>query len=98
MPPSSCSLDPADRDARVREWQSLRDDALISERPTEAGALVTFARNDEVMCRLEALIEAEGACCSFLHFELTDAGERIHVEVTSSATAAGPRASGAGGL
>ena len=78
----ACTLHPADREARLREWQSLRSDALISESHSTAGSVAVFRATTDVKRRLAALIDAENDCCSHLRFELTEDGGRIAVEVT----------------
>lgn len=73
----------------MREWLSLRDDALISEDTTAERTVAVFKRSDEVMSRLEALIDAEKDCCSFLRFKVTAEDGRITVEIRGS-TDTGP--------
>ena len=80
----ACALDRPDRDARLREWQSLRDHALVSESHTAAGSISVFRDDADVARRLEALIDAEHDCCSHLRFEVRHEAERITVAVTSS--------------
>jgi hypothetical protein len=80
-----CTLDPTNREARLREWQSLRSDALISESHSEAGSVSVFKAGDEVRRRLDALIRAENDCCSHLRFNVREDDLRITVAVTSSA-------------
>ena len=77
-----CTLDPTNRDARLREWQSLRSDALISESHSEAGSVSVFKSDDEVRRRLDALIRAENDCCSHLRFHVREDDTRIVVEVS----------------
>ena len=86
--PNACSLTAPDLEQRLREWQSLRADALISEDPTPERTVTVFERSDEVLARLVALIEAEKGCCSFLHFDVAQEGDRIRVEVTAPGMAA----------
>ena len=81
----ACSLDAAARTDRMHEWEALRTDALISERVTEDAAVVVLERSADVKRRLDALIEAERDCCSFLRFHVTEEDEQIVVRVTSTA-------------
>ena len=80
-----CALDPSEREGRLREWKSLRTDALISESHTTAGSASVFEASTDVKSRIEALIKAENDCCSHLRFNVTEDDERITVEVTSTA-------------
>ncbi len=81
---ASCSLDAAARTARLREWEALRSDALISEETTESGAVVVLQRSPETKRGLQALIEAEKDCCSFLRFRVSERDGQVIVEVTSA--------------
>ncbi len=78
----TCTLDPSNREARLREWQSLRSDALISESHSEAGSVSVFKADADVKRRIDALIRAENDCCSHLRFNVTEDDTRITVEVT----------------
>jgi hypothetical protein len=82
-----CTLDTASREARLREWQSLRGDALVSESNSTGGSVSIFKASPGVKRRIEALIQAENDCCSHLRFKLTEDGGRLTVEVTSAAEA-----------
>ena len=82
---ADCTLDVTDREARMREWRSLRGEALISERHSTDGSVSVFENGARVKRRLEALIEAENDCCSHLRFSLSEDDERIAVEITSAA-------------
>ena len=82
-----CTLDPSDRETRLREWQALRTDALISESQSEAGSIAVFDARADVRRRIDALIQAEHDCCSHLRFKVAEDGEQIRVEVTASAEA-----------
>jgi hypothetical protein len=77
----TCSLNPGELEARLSEWRSLRENALISE--TVQGQVLSslYTRSDGVAQRLQALIEAEGRCCQFLEFELYEEGEAIRVDL-----------------
>ena len=77
-----CTLDTTNLDARLREWQSLRSDALISESHSETGSVSVFKVDDEVKRRLDALIRAENDCCSHLRFHVREDDARIVVEVS----------------
>ncbi len=81
---STCTLDTRDREARLREWQSLRSDALVSERHSTGGSVSVFKASGHVKQRIETLIQAENDCCSHLQFELTEADGCIAVKVTSA--------------
>lgn len=83
---STCTLDTRDREARLREWQSLRSDALVSENHSTGGSVSVFKASADVKQRIETLIQAENDCCSHLQFKLTEGDRGIAVEVTSAAS------------
>ena len=69
----TCTLSWVDQKRRLEEWRALRRDGLLRE--TREGLVWTslWRPSEEIRARLEALIEAEKACCSFITFELNDA-------------------------
>jgi hypothetical protein len=81
--PTACKLEPGDREARLREWQALRSDALISESHSDGGSVSVFRANPDVKQRIDALIQAEHDCCSHLRFNVSQDDAEITVEVTS---------------
>jgi hypothetical protein len=84
-PVLACSLDPDNRARQGGEWRALRRDALIDARE-EAGVVTsTWKRGEGVAGRLEALVEAERICCSFLGFELEEREETLVLRVVSPA-------------
>jgi hypothetical protein len=85
-PARCCSLGSAERTERLRDWEALRADALISEHLTGDTTVVVLERSADVTRRLQALIEAEKECCSFLRLHVTEDADRITVQITSTAT------------
>ncbi len=78
----ACTLTPTDQKARIEEWRALRRDALMEE-TRDGGVSTTFwRRRAGVLQRLEQLIEAERACCSFFDFELEKDGSTIRLKTT----------------
>ena len=82
----ACSLDAAERTERLGEWEALRTDALLSEHLNGDTTVVVLKSSADVKRRLDALIDAEKDCCSFLRFHVTEQDEQITVQVTSTAT------------
>jgi hypothetical protein len=82
----SCSLGATERTDRLRDWEALRTDALIGEHVTGDTMVVVLERSADVTRRLQALIDAEKDCCSFLRFHVTEEDEQITVEITSTTT------------
>ena len=77
--PLACALSPVDQKTRLEEWRALRREGLIRE--SREGLVWTslWRPGEDVRARLEAVIEAEKACCSFLTFELDDADGVVRV-------------------
>jgi hypothetical protein len=67
----------------MKDWRSLRAEALIDERVEDGRLHALYKRSSAE--RLRALIEAEGRCCAFLEFTLREEGEVIAVEVRAPA-------------
>jgi hypothetical protein len=70
--PIACTLEPSDQKARIEAWQALRRDALIEEIRVGVVSTTLWRRRAGVVERLEQLMEAERACCSFLDFQLEE--------------------------
>jgi len=80
--PIACTLEPSDQNARVEEWRELRRDALIRETRDATVSTTLWKPRAGVVERLEQLVEAERACCSFLEFELEEEDSVIRLETT----------------
>lgn len=86
-PALACSLDVGERERRGEEWRALRRGALIDAREQAGVATSTWKRGEGIGERLEALVEAERICCSFLDFDLVDRGDTLVLRVVSPADA-----------
>jgi hypothetical protein len=76
----ACSLAPGEMLDRIAQWKALAAEAL--SRRKEAGRVVSvYPRRDDIAVRLEALIDAESACCTFLAFAVRTEGDTIEAEV-----------------
>jgi hypothetical protein len=83
LPLVACSLDGADRPKRVAEWAELLRRARTREE-TPAGMRYTFAADEELTMRVEALAAAEHSCCSFLAFEVIERNDELEMTVTAT--------------
>ncbi len=77
--PLACTLTAVDQKTRLEEWRALRRDGLIDETREGLEWTSQWRADEDVRTRLEALIAAEEACCSFLTFEVDDAGGVIRL-------------------
>jgi Cd2+/Zn2+-exporting ATPase len=82
LPLVACSLDRADQQQRLADWAELLGQARTREE-TSDGVRYAFAGDDELKPRVEALAAAEHSCCSFLGFEIAEAGDELEVTVTA---------------
>lgn len=73
-----CTLDERHLADRLQEWSAVSERAL--SRSEEGARIVsTFPPDATVVAELRRLIAAEGECCSFLRFQLTE--HEDHVEL-----------------
>jgi hypothetical protein len=77
----ACSLNPGELEARLSEWRSLREDALISESVQGQVVSSLYRRSEDVARRLHGLIEGEARCCAFLEFSLYEEADAIRVDL-----------------
>ena len=82
LPLVACSLDSADQQQRLADWAELLTQARAREE-TPDGVRYTFAADEELKPRVEALAAAEHSCCSFLEFEIAKAGDELELTVTA---------------
>ena len=83
----TCSLDARQKADCAEAWRALRRDALLHVRDDGRVVTTTWRRSAGVRCRLDALIEAERACCSFIAFELDERPDTLVLRATTPAGA-----------
>jgi len=83
----ACSLDERQKADCAEAWRRLRRDALLGVRDDGVVVTSTWRRSAEVRRRLDALIEAESACCSFIDFELDERVDTLVLRATAPAGA-----------
>jgi hypothetical protein len=83
----ACSLDAREKADCAEAWRRLRRDALLGVRDDGVVVTSTWRRSAEVRRRLDALIEAESACCSFIDFELDERADTLVLRATAPAGA-----------
>jgi hypothetical protein len=71
--PIACTLSAADYEQRMRDIAALGHDALLDAGTDGGRATLRFSDHPGVRERLQAIVAAEGACCSFLDLSLSDA-------------------------
>ena len=87
--PIACSLDPSDLRRRLAEITAIGAESLIARDTEGERHLLRFRKSADARRRLEAIIEAEADCCSFLDLSLREQEDAL---VLSIAAPAGPEA------
>jgi hypothetical protein len=82
LPLVVCSLNAVDQQKRLADWGELLGRARTREE-TADGVRYTFAADDQLKPRVEPLAAAEHSCCSFLEFEIAEAGDELELIVTA---------------
>jgi hypothetical protein len=77
----ACKLDAEAKSIRGGEWRELRAAGLLDAK--DGNGFVTTRWKPELRGPLTALIDAERDCCSFLGFELEDAGDAIVLRISA---------------
>lgn len=83
--PAACSLSPDDLQDRLREIAAVAAERLIAYGTEEDRHLLRFRGSDETRRRLEALVEAESRCCSFLELSLEERGDTVTLSISRRA-------------
>ena len=78
--PIACSLNATQLRTRLDEMSALGQDALLR---TDPDGTMHFRSDKATRERLEAVIEAEAQCCSFLHFELGEDRDTVTLTVVA---------------
>jgi hypothetical protein len=77
----ACTLGDDELASRREDWLALDRRALVRSEDTSQGRLLVYRGGDETAQALQALIEAEGRCCSFLDFRVDRRGDEVRVTV-----------------
>jgi hypothetical protein len=83
--PIACTLDAEALPARLAEISALGRDALISFRHDERTAELRFRKDLSVEGRLNAIVAAESACCSFLTFTVVPGDQHYTLRIEAPA-------------
>jgi hypothetical protein len=77
----ACELEGPEAQARLGEWERLRETAGLGTELIPGGARL-WLRGDAVVAAGD-LARREALCCGFLDIELVSAGDRWRLDVTS---------------
>jgi hypothetical protein len=79
-PQIACSLDATELPERLAEIAAIGKDSLLSVSPE---GVLRFRGDQATRERLQAIITAESACCSFLGFDLRDDAGALVLTITA---------------
>jgi hypothetical protein len=78
LPLIACSLTGTGQRERLNEWKSL---LAVAESHEELPAGMRFQFRVDLAERVRSLAAAEHECCSFLRFDVVEAGDRVVLTV-----------------
>lgn len=83
--PIACALTPDAGRVQIEHWRAYDDEHALDVERTETRIVVHYARTDESVRRLHALVEVESSCCSFVDWKVEDEQDYLRLVVTGSA-------------
>jgi hypothetical protein len=84
--PIACSLGASEQRQRLAEIVEIGGESLIERGTDGERHLLRFRSDPETRHRLEAIIAAEGKCCSFLALLLEEEGGDLVLSVSAPAS------------
>jgi hypothetical protein len=79
--PIACSLEARELEQRLGEMTAIGAAALLASETHGRRALLRFRADEDARGRLDAIIDAESRCCSFLTMELALAEHELVLTV-----------------
>lgn len=79
--PVACTLTSSDQISRRERWLRLAEVALVAKTATEAGVELYYRAEPAVRSELTELAGLEIECCGFAEWKVTEAGNRIRLNV-----------------
>lgn len=76
-PPNSCSLSTGDLEHRLADIAAIGRESLVGRTTEGRRHLLRFRSDADTRNRLEEVVAAEAACCSFLDFALQERGGEL---------------------
>ena len=86
--PIACSLSAGALQGRLAEMRAVGREGLVGIDRGERSLLLRFRPDADLHARIDALVEAEAACCGFLELDLSDDAGELRLAVTGPAEAA----------
>jgi hypothetical protein len=82
-PTIACSLGAEDYRKRLSSIRALGEVAFLDAEARPDGAVLSFRDSEHVRAELEAIVEAEATCCSFLDLSLRSEADRLILTISS---------------
>ena len=83
--PIACALAPGAGREQIERWRAFDDEHALGVERTETRLVVRYARTDDSVRKLRALVAVESSCCSFVDRRVVDDQQRLLLVVTGSA-------------
>lgn len=74
-----CTLSTDALESRLTDWREVMRQALRREQPREGVTVADYPHEPALRARLDALIAAEGECCTFLRFDVEEREEFVRL-------------------
>jgi hypothetical protein len=81
--PIACSLGADDLRRRLEEIAALGAESLRARDAEGEAHVLRFRSDPETLRRLEAVVEAEAACCAFLDLRLSQEGDELILRIAT---------------
>jgi len=83
--PIACSLDPSELPERLATIAEIGADSLVSREVRGGRHLLRFRADAATRERLEGVVDAEAACCSFLDLALAEDADELLLSIAAPA-------------
>lgn len=82
--PIVCTLTPDAGKDQIERWRAFDDDYLLETERTDTALTVHYAKVDESVQRLRALVDTESACCSFVDWTIDESHSGLRLVVSGT--------------
>ena len=79
--PPTCTLTASQGVGRRERWLELAERALLDKSATDTGVELRYRADAAVSAELGELAAAEGDCCAFAHWKVSELEEAVRLEV-----------------
>lgn len=82
--PLACTLTPDAGREQVQRWRRFDQKHALRRESTPTALTVHYARTPGAVEKLQELVDAESACCSFVDWRIEDDGTDLRLVVSGS--------------